>query len=167
MKATRNPPEFGYLRAADSRDGYAVYFGGVLQGYLKLPGDVDDWLDAEIIRVYGPGSRHRFLLRNNHRRLRDLISHQNWRARFHGYPGRLHVDEWIDMLCYFGGTCLRCDNGTKIPVLDHVVPLSRGGSNSIANAQPLCLPCNSRKKDGYVDYRAPDALALFLDRYGY
>lgn len=28
---------------------------------------------------------------------------------------------------------------------DHVVPLSRGGPNTVANLVPSCLPCNHRK----------------------
>lgn len=31
--------------------------------------------------------------------------------------------------------------------IDHVVPLSRGGTNDIDNLQTLCKPCNSSKKD--------------------
>lgn len=30
---------------------------------------------------------------------------------------------------------------------DHVIPLSRGGSNSITNVVPACKPCNSGKRD--------------------
>lgn len=36
---------------------------------------------------------------------------------------------------------------------DHVVPLTRGGSNDISNIQPLCGTCNRSKFVKGVDYR--------------
>ena len=31
--------------------------------------------------------------------------------------------------------------------VDHIVPLSQGGNHTLANAQTLCLSCNSTKQD--------------------
>lgn len=63
---------------------------------------------------------------------------------------------WPKMVEITGRICLRCgETGCKI-TRDHIVPLKRGGANSILNVQPLCVECNQRK--GIVmqtDYRTP------------
>jgi 5-methylcytosine-specific restriction endonuclease McrA len=43
--------------------------------------------------------------------------------------------EWKDEECAFCG-------GTENLVLDHILPISAGGSNERINAQTLCQPCN-------------------------
>jgi 5-methylcytosine-specific restriction endonuclease McrA len=47
-----------------------------------------------------------------------------------------------------------CCKQEKPLTIDHVVPLSLGGSNSIDNLQPLCHQCNSRKGTRIIDYRS-------------
>jgi 5-methylcytosine-specific restriction endonuclease McrA len=54
--------------------------------------------------------------------------------------------------------CVRCgafEGSLWAPALspDHVVPLSRGGTNTIENIQPLCPPCNRWKRDKSIDFR--------------
>jgi hypothetical protein len=43
-----------------------------------------------------------------------------------------------------GGRCTDCGSTNEIQY-DHVIPVSRGGSNEPANIQILCGPCNRRK----------------------
>lgn len=45
--------------------------------------------------------------------------------------------------------CIYCGSREKI-CIDHIVPLSRGGNNSIGNYAPACLKCNSSKKNKFI-----------------
>lgn len=42
------------------------------------------------------------------------------------------------------GTCVKCGIQSRLH-LDHIIPVSRGGSNSVANIQILCSNCNLKK----------------------
>lgn len=48
--------------------------------------------------------------------------------------------------------CLCCGSSEKLSI-DHVIPVNKGGENTIENLQTLCLSCNSRKSDKIIDYR--------------
>jgi hypothetical protein len=73
-----------------------------------------------------------------------LISVNTRRARIAGTNTRFTQAEWRALCAKYNHRCLCC--GQKKPLTpDHVTPLSRGGSNSIENIQPLCLECNMKK----------------------
>lgn len=52
-------------------------------------------------------------------------------------------------------TCLKClcDDPSKL-TLDHIVPVSEGGSDALTNLQTLCKKCNGLKANSTIDYRS-------------
>jgi len=79
---------------------------------------------------------------------------QRRRARLKGSEGSYSAQEWSELVGQFS-RCPRClraweaipppPSGGTVITVDHIVPISRGGSNSIENIQPLCYSCNSSK----------------------
>lgn len=70
------------------------------------------------------------------------------------------TQEWIDIKAKYGDRCLCCGRHESelksILEEDHVIPLSRGGTNWIDNIQPLCEDCNGMGGKGTktTDYRS-------------
>lgn len=83
------------------------------------------------------------------------------RAAKQASSGQYTAVEWQALCRWFDQRCVACGTATSLTV-DHVLPLSKGGSNGIENIQPLCSSCNSRKKDRWIDYRSPEQLTAFL-----
>ena len=62
--------------------------------------------------------------------------------------------EEFDALCsVYGYGCLCCGVTDRFLEADHVVPLTKGGSDDISNIQPLSGGCNRRKFTAVIDYR--------------
>lgn len=58
-------------------------------------------------------------------------------------PGTCSAAQLKARFDFYGGCCAYC--GAPAESSDHVIPLSRGGSNWPANIRPACSSCNCRK----------------------
>ena len=65
--------------------------------------------------------------------------------------GSFTAEEFQALCEKAGNRCLCCGSSGALTA-DHIVPLSRGGSNNIENIQPLCQSCNSKKSTKTVNY---------------
>lgn len=66
-----------------------------------------------------------------------------------------HTDaQWEALKAKYQHICLCCKQQEPTIELtrDHIVPLSRGGTDLISNIQPLCRSCNSRKRALTINY---------------
>lgn len=74
-------------------------------------------------------------------------------ARLKGAQGTFTVEQWQGVKHKHDYKCVYCHKSESEVKLtkDHIVPLTRGGSNYINNIQPACQSCNSRKNN-HLDY---------------
>lgn len=82
------------------------------------------------------------------------IAYHRYKARRRANGGTFTKQQWNALCQKYDNRCLSC--GEQKPLtIDHIIPISKGGSNDISNIQPLCLSCNDRKSNKIIDYR-PD-----------
>ncbi|WP_217449215.1 HNH endonuclease [Deinococcus sp. JMULE3] len=69
------------------------------------------------------------------------------RALENNAEGSFTPQELREKLAEYSGKCHWCGSLTDKPELDHLIPLSKGGSNWISNIVPSCVSCNRRKSN--------------------
>ncbi|MCK9370340.1 HNH endonuclease [Candidatus Dojkabacteria bacterium] len=71
-----------------------------------------------------------------------------------GAEGSHTLGEWELLKIQYGLICPCCKKSEPEVVLteDHIIPLSKGGSDFIENIQPLCGRCNCKKYTKIVKY---------------
>lgn len=81
------------------------------------------------------------------RRCKVKASAARRRALEHSAPGTYTWAEVMRVWIGIDKCCSYCNELTTEIEPDHVIPLSKGGSNSITNVTPSCKLCNSDKRD--------------------
>lgn len=102
---------------------------------------------------------------------------EQWRKRHlrkQGVAGTHTLDEWKAVQVKQGGHCFYCGEPARLH-RDHLIPITRGGSDYIANVVGACKVCNSRKNTRTVDEFVrriievgdyyPPSLRAFAERY--
>lgn len=93
------------------------------------------------------------------------VKHPNWKggyenhlmhtkirlARKRSNGGSFTIDQWNELVKMAEGKCVACGIKGKLTI-DHIIPISKGGDSFITNIQPLCGPCNIRKRDKIINH---------------
>jgi len=77
-----------------------------------------------------------------------------WHKRKKRATGSHTFGEWENLKAQYNWICPCC--GMREPEIqlteDHIIPLSRSGSDNIENIQPLCRSCNCKKHTKIIKY---------------
>lgn len=94
----------------------------------------------------------------HHRRV-AVVCTERRRARKAENGGSFTVNEWQQLCGRYNNVCLccGCPASERLLTVDHVVPISKGGTSNIDNIQPLCQRCNLLKGTKGTDYRGRHA----------
>lgn len=126
-------------------------------------------LQSEPITLVGRGSRNYVLYRGTVWSSVKHLSTEEWKLLVHrqlngerkeierlsnepseeqSAPRREAIPEEVRIAVWRrdGGQCARCTSRENLEY-DHIIPVSKGGSNSVRNIELLCQSCNRSKKD--------------------
>jgi len=80
----------------------------------------------------------------------QYLEHQARRkARLLNAPlNDLTKEQWREIKAAYDYRCVYCGHKQAHLTQDHITPLARGGSHTLANVVPACGSCNSRKRLG-------------------
>ena len=89
-----------------------------------------------------PYQAHRRWVKKHPEHMAHLKARRDARQR--NAKGSHSFEEWQNLCKKHNWRCAKCNKRKKL-TKDHIIPLSKGGSDNIENIQPLCKGCNSKK----------------------
>lgn len=107
-------------------------------------------LEPNLRKLSGIGSPSIEYALNFIAELRDYAAKRaEWQATAKGKRAEIasnYNDLFVAIGRRDGFTCQYCNTHHQL-VIDHVIPIAKGGTNALENLQLLCCPCNSKKSD--------------------
>lgn len=94
--------------------------------------------NMEHVRAY---DRKRFKESPNKR-----FNNSQYSIRRSNIVGKFTISEWTLLKWIFSERCAYCGE-QKVLTIDHVIPITKGGTNYIENILPACKSCNSSKNN--------------------
>ena len=110
-------------------DGYCSYIVAVMCGISSVQCEIN----TRFIRKCLDGKNRK--IRNTQHKRKILYDRQGGKCALCGR--QLQIDDWTSIEDYL--------------TFDHILPVSRGGSNGLMNLQGLCHQCNYQKQDEYKE----------------
>ncbi len=95
------------------------------------------------------------VLNGHRRRLREQYNP--------GFVG-ISVRDWMKLVRRYRNCCAYCNKYVERLVIEHVIPLARGGRHAIGNVLPVCPECNASKHASFImewRKRRPGACILY------
>lgn len=118
----------------------------------KMTGDKHPMWKGGITKTIGyERRRQKEWVLKNYEHARTL--HNRRRIRKIGNGGNHTASEWVYLKEKIGGcaSCKKTANEISL-TRDHIIPISKGGTDNIENIQPLCRSCNSKKGRKIINY---------------
>lgn len=118
---------------------------------------------ANVKRWQAENSERRRLARQKYSKAHPEKAAESWRrrrARLIGAEGSHTFAEVQELFARMDNRCAYQMPGCTFTAtaIDHIVPLARGGSDSIENLMPACKSCNSKKNARLLSELASDGL---------
>jgi 5-methylcytosine-specific restriction endonuclease McrA len=137
-----------YYRAHRAERLAAMKLYNKLNGHIEAARRIRDRLKIrEWHRAYiGTPKYLAFQKRYRRRAVQNSI---NRHCREKNATGSHTLEQWEALKKKHGDRCAYCGKVGEM-TRDHIVPLSRGGANSLDNLTPACKSCNSSKRDKSV-----------------
>jgi 5-methylcytosine-specific restriction endonuclease McrA len=104
-------------------------------------------------KLYYRANREKILAKNalwekNHPEVKALKNALRKARKRNAPVNDLSRTQWQEIKAHYGQRCFYCGRKMQRLTMDHIIPLSKGGSHTASNIVPACLSCNSRKLTG-------------------